>query len=143
MIDVIREAWGWTGLDPVRIETTNAFGNVVVEDATGRFWRVCPEDLSCKIIASDRESYKALWADLDFVRDLEMTLLVQEAARLLGSLPADRSYCLKIPAVLGGKYDGTNFGTIKSSELISSSGSVAKQLTDLPDGTTVKFKIID
>ena len=32
-IDVIREAWSFTGLDPVAIIETNPFGNVLVESS--------------------------------------------------------------------------------------------------------------
>lgn len=143
MIETIREAWGWIGLDPLRVETTNAFGNVIVEDTQGRFWRIRPEDLACAIIASNREEYTALWANPDFVRGLEMARLVQEAKHRLGPIPTGSCYCLKMPSVLGGKYDVDNLGTVDHSHLIAFSGYLAEQIKDMPDGSQVILKIVD
>ena len=41
MLNIIRSAWGWTGLEPAEVVATNAFGNVlfgrlVLEDLPGR-----------------------------------------------------------------------------------------------------------
>jgi len=143
VIDLIRAAWSWIGLDAVRIETTSAFGNVIVEDGEGRFWRICPEEPSCTIIATDRATYTALWTNPEFVRDMEMAHLVEEAARLLGPLAVGRCYCLKVPGVFGGAYKADNLATINLAELISSSGDLAYQIKDVPDGAKVELKIVD
>lgn len=59
MLDVIRNSWGWTGLEPSAIVATNDFGNVIVRHADGSFWRICPEELSCKSIARSDDGYAA------------------------------------------------------------------------------------
>ena len=38
MLDVIRESWGWIGLEPAAIQATNDFGNVIVRHADGTYW---------------------------------------------------------------------------------------------------------
>jgi hypothetical protein len=47
MVETIRDAWSWVGLNPAEIIFTNLFGNLIVKDAAGIFWRICPEELTC------------------------------------------------------------------------------------------------
>jgi len=60
-----------------------------------------------------------------------------------GSLSEGRKYCLKIPGVLGGEYDGANLATISLVVLVRFSGDVAKKIRDLPDGAKIELKITD
>ena len=53
MLNVIEHAWGWIGLEPAEVVEQNLFGNVVVRATDGEVWRICPEELSCAVIASD------------------------------------------------------------------------------------------
>ena len=142
MLDVIRDAWGWIGLDPERIEAANSFGNVVVRDRKGAYWRICPEELSCEVIASSGDAYEALWNDEEFLADWNMDRIVEIAKTAFGTLPDDRCYCLKVPGVVGGKYDGGNIETISRAEAIRVSGDFAEQISDLPDGQEITIEIV-
>ncbi len=139
MLTTIRESWGWTGLDPAAVTATNAFGNVLVRAADGAYWRICPEELSCKVVAGNDAEFDALLGSEEFQIDWQMTRLVRIAQTALAPVAEDRCYCLKIPAVLGGKYDAANFGTISRRELIAFAGDIAEQIKHLPDGANVKF----
>ena len=142
LLDTIRTAWGFTGLEPCSIVDENAFGNLLVEDVTGRIWRICPEELSCNSVASSAQELQGLRASPDFVTDWEMQRLVSLASSVLGAPTEGRCFCLKIPAVLGGKYERDNIGIITLSELISASGDIALQIKDLPDGAKVTLEIV-
>src|SRR6266567_8699271 len=131
LLDTVRTAWGFTGLEARSIIDQNAFGNLLIEDAAGRIWRICPEELSCKRVASSSQELQELRELLDFVTDWEMQRLVSLATSVLGPPTEGRCYCLKIPAVLGGKYERDNIGTITLSELISASGEMALQIKGL------------
>jgi len=54
LIAIVEESCGWTGLKPALIVGDNDFGNLMVKDPEGRYWRLCPEELSCKVIASTK-----------------------------------------------------------------------------------------
>lgn len=142
MLNTIRDAWGWTGLEPAAVIASNDFGNVVVKAADGAYWRICPEALTCELIAQDDSEFGTVWASSDFQRDWQMTRLVEIASATLEQIDAERCYCLKVPSVLGGAYDTKNLGTISRLELLSFSGDVAHQIVDLPDGATVQFRIV-
>ncbi len=137
LIDIVRSAWSFNGLVPRRIVDQNAFGNLIVEDDEGRYWRICPEELECDIIASSAGELEDLRASDDFAEDWKMEELVTAAAAELGAPGEGRCYCLKVPGVLGGEYDGDNVGTIELGELLESAGNLAAQIKDLPDGANI------
>jgi hypothetical protein len=139
LLDTIGTAWGFTGLVPRSILAVNAFGNLLVEDVTGSVWRIRPEELSCERIASSIIELDDRRKSDEFQTNWNMERLVSIATLEFGSLPKGRCFCLKIPAVLGGKYERDNLGTNSLLELISSSGDLASQIKDLPDGANVRL----
>ena len=142
LLETIRSAWGFTGLAPRSIVAENPFGNLLVEDVSGRIWRICPEELSCNAVASSPQDLQRLRSTPDFLTDWEMEQLVSLATSALGTPMEGRCFCLKVPAVLGGSYERENLDTILLSELISTAGDMAQQINDLPDGAKVKLTIV-
>ncbi len=143
IIEEVRKSWGWTGIVPVEVVNENDFGGLLIKDADDRYWRICPEDVYCEIIAEGRQQLDALFADEEFLEDWHMRALVEQAKAKLGPLAEDRKYCLKIPGLLGGEYGGDNLGTAPLIELIRFSGDLGYQAKDLPEGTQVKLDIVD
>ncbi len=128
MIDVISSAWGWIEITPTTVVDINKFGNIIFMDTAKHFWRICPEELSCVVIAETQSEYSDLIKDEEFLVDWHSTVLVELAEAAYGPQIDGRCFCLKIPAVLGGAYTIDNIGTISLNELISFSGNVAKQI---------------
>lgn len=143
VINQIRAAWSWVGIDPVEVVGENDFGNLIVKDTSGRYWRLTPEECSCEVVASNRDDLDILSKSQEFLRDWNMSALVDYAFKTHGVLSEGRKYCLKIPGVLGGEYGGDNIATISLDELIGASGHIAKQIKDLPDGSQIKLKVTD
>jgi hypothetical protein len=100
MIEEIAEAWGWVGIKPKEIVGENAFGNLLIKDTAGKYWRLCPEEISCQVVANDDKEFETLCKDEEFLLDWTMEKLVNEAKRKLGPLTEGRKYCLKIPAMV-------------------------------------------
>ncbi len=143
IIKEIKNSWGWCGIDPIAIVDENEFGNLMIEDSQGKYWRLCPEDLYCEIVANNREELNQLATDQEFLEDWYMQALVEQAKAHLGQTSEDRKYCLAIPGVLGGEYSVSNVKSSPLSELVRFSGSLAEQIRDLPDGTQVKLEVVD
>lgn len=143
LLEKIKSGWSWKGVEPARVLRVNDFGNVLFEDIAGLIWRLCPEDLSCEVVANDRAQLDELSRDDDFVQDWNMTPLVTLARGRLGPLQPGYKYCLKIAAPLGGAYSGDNLGVITHLELVEASGSLARQIDGLPDGATIELKTTD
>lgn len=142
MLEIIRKAWGWIGLEPIEVVAANSFGNLIVRAADGAFWRICPEESSCKQIARNADEFAMLRGEKDFQTDWEMARLLELAREKLGPLPEGRCYCLKLPAIIGGKYETGNLGTIPLDELISFAGDMAEQIQDVPDGGQIEITIV-
>ena len=142
MIEVISKSWGWTGIVPKEIIMTNPFGNFIIKDIVGNFWRICPEEVSCEIIANSNAEYCSLLHDQEFIDDWEMKNLVEYSNQNIGGLSEGKSYCLKIPGTLGGEYGGDNIGIISTKELIEFSGHIGKEISDLPDGSQIELDFI-
>jgi hypothetical protein len=137
LLNTVRAAWAFAGLVPARVLHLNSFGNLLVEDVAGRVWRICPEELACD--ALDDQSVEEVIASDDWKMDSMVVL----ATEMLGVPGEGRCFCLKIPGVLGGRYDRDNLGTISVEELIAFSGDLAAQIKDLPDGAKIELKIVD
>ena len=143
LLDEVRSAWGWIGIEPVDLIDDNDFGNLILKDVQGQYWRLCPEDLYCEVVASNRVELDRLANDQEFLSDWYMRALVDQAFQRLGALAPGQKYCLKMPGVLGGDYGGDNLGKISFDELIRSSGHIAQQIADLPDGASIKLSVSD
>lgn len=143
LLDIIRAEWSFAGLDAAEVIDANPFGNVLVRDTRGQYWRICPEELSCELVARSIKECEQLRSSAEFQEDWAMQTLVDLARYTLGPPGEGRCYCLKIPAVLGGAYDRTNLGTTTLSELIAAAGDMARQIKDLPDGATIKLSVVE
>jgi hypothetical protein len=143
MLSTIASAWQWKGVQPISLIAQNAFGNVIFTDGAGQYWRICPEELSCTVIAADKAAFQQLWLGDEFVLDWQMDIPVATAEKALGAPGDDRCYCLKIPAVLGGQYGVENFRSISRKELISFAGEMARQIDHLPNGANVRLRFVD
>jgi hypothetical protein len=143
LVEEIRQYWGWVGIEPVEVVGENDFGNLIVKDDDGKYWRLCPEDCYCKVIAADRCELDALSTDQEFLCDWNMAHLVSLANDQCGPLSEGRKYCLKIPGVSGGAYGGDNLATAPQIDLVRFSGDIARQIEELPDGAKIKLQVVE
>lgn len=133
IIREIKESWGWVGIDPVQVVGENDFGNLIIEDSLGKFWRLCPEDVYCEVVANTKEELDRLSVDQKFLEDWNMQTLVDQAQESLGALEEGGKYCFVTPGALGGEYAITNIKTAPLLEMVRFSGHVAHQIKDLPE----------
>ena len=143
-IQEIKNAWSWIGIEPISVVGENDFGNLMIEDSAGRYWRLCPEDVYCEVVATTREELDKLSSNQEFLNDWYMESLVDQAKENLGPLDEGYKYHLVIPGALGGAYDISNIAKAPLLELIRFSGDIARQIKDLPDGATnIELKVVD
>jgi hypothetical protein len=143
LIEQISSAWGWTGIQPEEVVGENDFGNLIVKDKAGIYWRICPEDVYCEVIAKNREELDALSSNQEFLADWYMHALPEQAQEKLGPLSEGRKYHFVIPGILGGEYGPSNFQTVSLTEQIKFAGDLGKQIKDLPEGAQVKLQVIE
>lgn len=141
IIEAIKESWSWSGIEPEEVVGENDFGNLMIRDIHGRFWRLCPEDVYCRVIAESRKELDALSQNQEFLADWYMTALTEQAKEKFGLLQPERKYHLTIPGVLGGEYGIANIRTVPQIEQIRISGDIGRQIKELPHGAKVKLVI--
>ncbi len=138
----IKDSWGWVGIEPQEIVIENEFGNLIVKDFEDKFWRICPEDVYCEIVAKSIEEYNALIKNEEFLEDWLMTAMVEDAKKNLGVLEPGYKYHMVMPGVLGGEYGGKNVKTAPLVEIIRFSGDIGKQIEELPDGAQIQLRVV-
>jgi len=143
IIDEIMESWGWAGIEPVEVVGENDFGNLMIKDIHGKYWRLSPEDVYCEVVAENRKELDALSKDQEFLQDWYMQALVEAAKDKYGPLEEGRKYHLVTPGVLGGVYGISNINTAPLVGIIRFSGDLGKKIKDLPDGAQIKVKVVD
>lgn len=141
LIKIINEGWSWFGFLTDEIKMVNDFGNLIVITKNGDYLRICPEELSCKFIAKTEKEYTNVINSDFFHEDWRMENLVRIVEGKFGKLGKNEKFCLKTPAVIGGKYSKPNIGKITFRELILFSGELAFQIKDLEDGQKIKLEI--
>lgn len=143
MISTITEFWGWKLGEAEKVVLTNLFGNYIIRNTLGEYWRICPEELKCELIAKNDKEFDTKRKNQDFIIDWEMANIVKIAKDKLGDLPKDRCYYLVEPAVLGGTYEADNIESTNRESLIGYAGEIAEQIDPLPDGTPIKINFVD
>jgi hypothetical protein len=143
LVSAIEDAWSWVGIKPAQVLGDNSFGNLLIKDEAGLYWRLCPEDLYCKVVANTRAEFDALSQSQEFLEDWHMVNLVAAAKEQLGPLRPGYKYCLKIPAVLGGEYGGFNLAAVPLNDLVIASGHMAREIQDLPNGAQIRLRVTD
>lgn len=128
ILDTITAAWGWVTITPEKIIAENEFGNLIIKDLEGMYWRLCPEDLYCEVIADDDAEYNELVKDEEFNEDWFMEVMVKKATEKFGPLEEGFKYHMLEPGALGGKYAVFNIKPIELERIIKFSGELAQKL---------------
>ena len=128
LLEAVADGWGWKLGKPLQILATNRFGNAIVKNEVGQYFRIVPNESACRLIARSPDELEKLRQDEGFVRDWEMNGQVALAEAFQGPLAAGQVYCLVVPGMLGGSYTAENIRKSTFGELLAYSGEVTQQL---------------
>ena len=138
ILDTVTSAWGWAGITPEKVIAENEFGNLIIKDLEGMYWRLCPEDLYCEVIADDDADYNELVKDEEFNQDWFMDVMVNKATEKFGPLEDGFKFHMLEPGALGGKYAVFNIKPVAFERIIKLSGELAQKV-HRAGGKKVKF----
>ncbi len=139
IVDIVNRDWAWAGIEAEELVVRNGFGNLILKDAENRFWRLCPEDVYCRVVANSIEAYNALIQDEEFLEDWHMIAMLSQAQQSLGKLEGDEAFCLRVPGVLGGDYVGANVAKVQLDELVESAGVLGEHIEGQSDGAKIQL----
>jgi len=141
LLQAIVQGWSWKLGNPVDIVATNAFGNAIVRNESGQYFRIMPEEWHCELLADSPAALEEKRKQPDFVRDWEMLPLVARAQAAHGPLAEGQVYYLVVPGLLGGRYAEDNIRKISLVELLVYCGDMAHQMDGVPDGAEVRLEL--
>ncbi len=142
ILDAVNEAWGWTGIIASRIWAHSPMSHLLVSDPDELFFYIDPDGMAVLPLGSQQEAQ----AYLDEPEANELWWggeLVEKARTIMGDPPEGSVFNLKPEKLIEGDYCAQNMWTWPLIELIHSTGSVAEQIKDLPDGSQCQLKIIE
>lgn len=138
---VFRREWNWLVTQDLRPIRYSAMGDVFLLGSGGVSWLRCAAG-ELDLIAENEAEFTAelarqrqTWLQADRVTELMQTRGIY--------LEAGNCYGYKVLPVLGGKDDLNNFTVFPLQEYIGFTGSVRRQVHDLPPGATLQIKIVD
>lgn len=133
----------WSDILPAapRILRTNLFGDVFLVDESGAVHML--ERAACTVsqIALSEEEF---WRKVDDDEDgWQLRTLVDECRRAGKALGEGQCYAFTTPPLLGGDYMEANVWVSPWGEWFAFTADLFEQTKDLPDGTSVQFRVSD
>ena len=100
-----------------------------------------PETGDTELIANNLENWaKCILDDYEFLTGFSFAHSWQQR---YGAIPPGKRLLPKIPFVLGGEFEIENLYVLDSIKGMQFRADLARQIKDNPDGTKIKFKIVD
>ena len=139
--DTDLSAWSPIMPGPARVLRTSLFADAFVLDESGAVHMLERAACSVQPIASSEEEF---WRQVgDDAEGWQLRPLADECRRAGMVLSDGQCYAFTTPPVLGGKYDVGNIWVAHWKEWFAFTADLFQQITDLPDGATVSFKVVD
>ena len=129
--------WGWALPEPVRPVLLTAMGDVFAQGDSGKVYLVDTVKGEVVEVAADGASFQSLMTDAAFVtaRMFPSQVVQLRAAGL--QLGTSQVYSHKMPMVLGGADEVSNFEVVDAAVHVNVAGQIHRQVKDLPDGASI------
>ena len=142
LVEVVNEAWGWTGLTATRIVAQSPMGHLVLSDTEDGFFYLDPDGMAVIPLGHEAEA-KAHLASAEAKELWSGGALVAEAQKRFGEPPDGSVFTIKPHAMIEGRYEPESLCVMPLDELIRFTGDVAQQIKDLPDGSQIQIEVTD
>lgn len=143
VLEIVAAHWAWSGVEADELVVRNDFGNLIVKDKQDKFWRLCPEDVYCSVVADSVDAYNTLIQNDEFLEDWHMIGLVSQAQLALGEREEEEAFCLKVPGILGGDYVGPNVVKVALDELLISAGKLGAHIDGQAEGAKIDLNDVE
>ncbi|MCB1088255.1 MAG: DUF1851 domain-containing protein [Verrucomicrobiae bacterium] len=133
--------WDWILPPSFRVWMVNQFADLFIVQDDGSVWMLDTSAGSFSRIADSCEHFAEISGQEDLFSNWFIVDAVDDmvgAGNLLGD---GQCFSYKLPPGLGGEYDLQNFIVTDLHVHLSLHGQIFRQIKDLPDGTSLTFKI--
>ncbi|EIZ78224.1 hypothetical protein WSK_3199 [Novosphingobium sp. Rr 2-17] len=139
-VNALNAAWGWTGVRFAEVVAHSLMGHLVVVDADDGYHYVDP-DLGNVVPLGDETAAKEHMDKRETQVLWRANTLVDAAVKRLGPVAMGEVYSLTPQALIAGDYAPENLIRVDLIDLIFTTGDIARQVRDLPDGAPVQLKV--
>lgn len=142
-IDELRAAWSWLLPEDYQPVVFSALGDLFYETASGEIWWLNTGTAEVSKLADRLSEFQGLLAT-EMADDWFLPALIEELIRAGKTLAPGRCYTFAIlPIFREGTYTVENLNPVDAKEHFGLTGHMHKEISNLPDGTTVKIKIVE
>jgi hypothetical protein len=142
-VDDICEDWSWILPNERKIIAVSKMGDMFLLGEQNAVYWLATDDGTLSKIATTQAEFELLLQDKENVDNWFLPLLVEKlinAGKILG--PSQVYSFNKLP-LIGGEYHIDNIEPTDVSVHFAVTGQICEKLKDLPDGTSVTFKLFD
>jgi hypothetical protein len=133
--------WRWRIGGGAKIVALSRSGDAFVSQSDGKVWWLDTGAGELEEVATSAEAFFELLADSSEANRLLLGAVVEQFIRLHGAFPAGKCLGFTQLPMLGGSYALENRWLAPAIEHFGVTGSMHRQLRDVPDGTKVDIRV--
>ena len=137
------EHWLWRLPAKFTVWLVNRFGDLFLILDDESVHRLDIGDGTLQMVAQNRDEFCEKLNDNNTATDWMMIPLVDRLVAAGKTLRLGECYCYRLLPVLGGGYEIDDFVIEDLAFVYAAFGPIHERIKDLPDGTTIEFKIVD
>ena len=134
--------WRWLLGGLPRLVGWSAAGDLFYLDEAARVCRLDTGAAEYELVAESMAEFDSLFRDSKRMGEVCLLSIVRAFEAAYGPLPEDHCLGFTTLPVFGGAYSAENRYVISVSEHASFPGDLHRQIRDLPDGTTIRLKVV-
>ena len=135
--------WSWLVPPSFTLWIVNRFCDLFIVTPDGAIHMLDVGAGTLAKVANDRADFARRIDEANNANQWLMLPLVDQLAASGATLLPGQCYGFKIPPVMGGQYSIENCADISISDYLGATGSIHKQLQNVPDGSQVVLKVIN
>jgi hypothetical protein len=140
--DLLKD-WRWLIGDSAQPILISSVGDAFIQDETGKILWLDTGGGEITEVASSYEVFQAELKDEEKVNEWFLAPIVAELKGLNIFLERRQCYSYKQLPIVGGQYEASNFQPADLSFHFAATGQLCFLLKDIPDGTQIKFTVIN
>jgi len=142
-IEELRAAWSWLLPDDYQPVLFSALGDLFYQIPCGEIWWLNTGTAEVSKLADNQSEFQRL-LDTDKADEWFLPPLIEKLISAGKTLSSGRCYTFAIlPIFRQGAYAVENLNPVDAREHFGLTGHIHKEISNLPDGATVKIKIVE
>ena len=136
-------SWRWKVGEASEVVALSLSGDIFYKDSSNHVHWLDTGAGTSEHVASSQSEFWALLTNPEHAAELLLQPVVESFLQASGPLPLGKCLGYKTLPKFGGDYSGAKRVLLPASEHFMFTGDIHQRITDLPDGSQVKFTVVD